>query len=370
MIGATRSAAKSREVHAGPPGREGPDLAARFVVRAAILAPSVHNTQPWRFVDRPGGLELWADRARLLTMADPTGREMVISCGAALFNARLAVRSLGFTPLVRLLPDPAYPDLLARIGWGSGTAPRPYEDLLYRTIPRRHTHRGAFLTTPLPPMLTTVLAGIARHEGAGLRVVSDLAQRRRLAEHIEVAEAAQRRDPRISGELLAWVASPTGERRDGLSPGSYPIQPDGLEFASRDFAAATRWGRRRQGRQNADPDTAHPAAVGTVAVLVTREDRRLDWLLAGQALQHVLLHAETAGVSAAFHTQPLELPYLRAAMHRDLCGHAQMVLRLGRPAHRLRSRRRPVTDVLSGEQNPSTEHDPGTTRPLRHGARS
>ncbi|MFD0899146.1 Acg family FMN-binding oxidoreductase [Actinomadura sediminis] len=373
MIGATRSAAKSRDARARPPEREGPDLAARFVVRAAILAPSVHNTQPWRFVDRPGGLELWADRARLLPIADPAGREMVISCGAALFNARLAVRSLGFTPLVRLVPDPAYPDLLARIGWGSGTAPRPYEDLLYRTIPRRHTYRGAFLTTPLPPMLTTVLAGIARHEGAGLRVVSDLAQLRRLAEHVEVAEAAQRRDPRIAGELLAWVASPTGERRDGLSPGSYPIQPDGLAFAARDFAAATRWGRSRQGRQSTDPDAAQgadPAAVGTVAVLVTRGDRRLDWLLAGQALQHVLLHAETAGVSAAFYTQPLELPYLRAAMHRDLRGHAQMLLRLGRPARRLRSRRRPVTDVLSGERNPSAEPGPGIPSSLRGGAGS
>ncbi|URN01104.1 hypothetical protein LUW76_46135 [Actinomadura madurae] len=87
-----------------------------------------------------------------------------------------------------------------------------------------------------------------------------------------------------------------------------------------------------------------------MAVLTTRQDRRTDWLLAGQALQHVLLHAATLEVSAAFHTQPLELPYLRAAVRRDLvCGHPQMVLRLGHAARRLRSRRRPVGDVLSGD---------------------
>lgn len=153
MVEATRISAKHHGTLGRPFGTERPDLAARFVVRAAILAPSINNTQPWRFVERPQGLELWADRARLLPIADPAGRELLISCGASLFNARLAVRRLGFTPQVRLLPDPAEPDLLARVTWGTRRAPRPYEELLYRTIPHRHTHRGRFLATPLPPML-------------------------------------------------------------------------------------------------------------------------------------------------------------------------------------------------------------------------
>ncbi|TDC16180.1 hypothetical protein E1284_13495 [Actinomadura bangladeshensis] len=324
-------------------------MAARFVVRAAILAPSIHNTQPWRFIERSDGLELWADRARLLPIADPGGREMFISCGAALFNARLAVRRLGFTPQVRLLPNPAYPDLLARVTWGTRTAPRPYEELLYRTIPRRRTHRGRFLATPLPPMLPTVLGGIARYEGAGLRVVKDEAQCRHLAEHVQAAEAAQLRDPRVLGELLAWTAPPGSGRVDGLATGSTPIRADVLEFPSRDLAGAPWEAGRDAGDREPGPRTA-PAAVGTVAVLTTREDRRVDWLLAGQALQHVLLHAATLDVSAAFHTQPLESPHLRAAVRRDLvCGHPQMVLRLGHAARRLHSRRRPVADVLSSE---------------------
>ncbi|WP_395109983.1 Acg family FMN-binding oxidoreductase [Actinomadura sp. SCN-SB] len=323
MVSAIRPAAGrgdtvSRRVRAGQ--------AARFVVRAAILAPSAHNTQPWRFIDRPSGLELWADPSRRLRVADAAGREMVISCGAALFNARLAVRHLGFTPRVRLLPDPAHPDLLARITWGARTAPRPYEESLYRAMRHRHTHRGPFLTTALPPTLPTVLAGIARHEGAGLRIVHDDRQRALLEAHVQVAQAIQRLDARFSGELDAWAA-----------PG-------------RDHAAGSPWGfPLPAGRRDADRPV-DPRAVGTVAVLTTREDRRTDWLLAGQALQHVLLHAATAQVSAAFHTQPLELPYLRTAVRRDLgCGHPQMVLRLGHTEHSLPSSRRPVTDVLSAK---------------------
>ncbi|WP_245666775.1 Acg family FMN-binding oxidoreductase [Actinomadura latina] len=350
MVNATRFPTERRDTSAKPFGTGRTDLAARFVARAAILAPSLHNTQPWRFVERPDGLELWADPARRLPIADPGGREMLISCGAALFNARLAVRRLGFTPQVRLLPNPAYPDLLARVTWGTRTAPRPYEDLLYRTIPRRHTHRGRFLATPLPPMLPTVLTGIARYEGAGLRVVKDEAQCRHLAEHVQAAEAAQHCDPRILGELLAWTAPPDSGRVDGLAMGSSPAQADGLEFPSRDLAAGAPWEDERDAGDRELDRRAAPAAVGTVAVLTTREDRRVDWLLAGQALQHVLLHAATLDVSAAFHTQPLELPHLRAAVRRDLvCGHPQMVLRLGHVARRLHSRRRPVADVLSSE---------------------
>lgn len=85
-------------------------------------------------------------------------------------------------------------------------------------------------------------------------------------------------------------------------------------------------------------------------MLTTREDRRVDWLLAGQALQHVLLHAATLDVSAAFHTQPLELPYLRGAIRRDLvCGHPQMLMRLGHVTRHPNNRRRPVADVLGNE---------------------
>ena len=65
---------------------------AGFLVAAAARAPSVHNTQPWRFRAGPDAVELWTDPRRKLR-ADPSGREMLISCGAALFGLRLVIRS-------------------------------------------------------------------------------------------------------------------------------------------------------------------------------------------------------------------------------------------------------------------------------------
>src|SRR5260370_15249739 len=85
---------------------------AGYLIATAARAPSVHNTQPWRFRVRQSAIELYCDQHRKLRL-DPIGREMLISCGAALFGLRLGMRSLGYLPLVRLLPDPARPRVLA-----------------------------------------------------------------------------------------------------------------------------------------------------------------------------------------------------------------------------------------------------------------
>jgi hypothetical protein len=125
---------------------------------------------------------------------------------------------------------------------------------------------------------------------------------------------------------------------------AYPVQPDGLEFATRDFACGTGWGHA-VGRR---PDSLH--ALGVVALLSVREDRRLGWLLAGQALQRLLLHATAHGVSVAFHTQPLELPGTRERIRTEFTGGAypQMLLRLGCGGRAGATLRRPVADTLAG----------------------
>jgi hypothetical protein len=115
------------------------EIAARFVIRAAGLAPSVHNTQPWYFTSDQGVIRLYADPGRGLPEADPAGREMVISCGAALANLSLAMRHLGFTSDVRLLPDLSRSGLLAEIRWGRHAPPTLYENLLYQSMRYRHT---------------------------------------------------------------------------------------------------------------------------------------------------------------------------------------------------------------------------------------
>ena len=143
---------------------------ADYLIATAARAPSVHNTQPWRFRVGQYAIELYADQRRKLRV-DPVGREMLISCGAALFGLRLAVRSLGYLPVVELLPDPARLRLLARVRLGAAEPMTGRERQMLEAMPHRHTHRGPFAPGPLPAGLLAGLQHDALAEGATLALV-------------------------------------------------------------------------------------------------------------------------------------------------------------------------------------------------------
>ena len=316
---------------------------AQFAVEAAIWAPSVHNTQPWWFRADSGGLNLYADLGRRLTVADPAGRELMISCGAALFTARLALRELGHVPETAAWPDASDPALIARLTWPRSAAPAAFEQRLFSQVFERRTHRGGFDPAPLPPELLAVLsAGVAR-DGARL-VVTDARDRALLASAVQVADGVLRQDSRYVQELTAWAPPPLSIRPDGVPSSAYCGQPEHTDpdFPGRDFAHGHQWGSPRFGSATA----YHAAGVGLV--LCTTRDRREDWVNAGQALQRLLLTSTAAGVAAALHSQPVEVAEMRELLRAQLCGgaHPQVVMRLGTVIQTTSSVRRPAADVL------------------------
>ncbi|GHA08905.1 nitroreductase [Streptomyces spiroverticillatus] len=322
-----------------------PGHAANYLVRAAVTAPSLHNTQPWRFASRGDDeITLYADSARRLPLADPDGREMVISCGAALFNLRLAMRHLGFLPVVRPYPQPGVPALLARIRWGPYARATDEEELMYRAMAQRHTHRGLFQATPLPLQLIDGLGRNARREGGELFMPRGSAERLWLGTLVQEAETCQRDDPRHAAELARWAAAPGTRRLDGVPVEARAFPPDCAPYAGRDFTGSAPSDGRSGIRATTWPDSA-----GLVAVLTTPRDTRQDWLRAGQSLQSVLLFAAAHKVSAAFHTQPLELPAYRDSIRRSMVPgqYPQVIMRLGHTVHAVGAARRPVADVLS-----------------------
>ena len=333
----------------GPSASPGPLTAeeiARYVVAAAVWAPSVHNTQPWRFTADGQQISLHADADRQLPVADPDGREMMISCGAALFTARLALRSLGYLPETSVLPDPGQALLVARVSWQRREACTEFEQELFGQVRQRRTHRGGFDLVPLPPNLLAALRQGAARYRAMLRIVADDGRRAALAAAVETAERAQRLDSQRVRELARWAPAPGGTRTDGVPPTSYPAHAEHTDpdFPSRDFAHGHGWGL--------PPLSAAPLfrSAGVAALLTTARDRPADWINAGQALQRILLTASTVGVAAALHTQPLELGWLRESIRAQLSDGAypQLVLRFGAVTQTAASVRRPLDDVLPG----------------------
>ncbi|HEY6278678.1 MAG TPA: nitroreductase family protein, partial [Streptosporangiaceae bacterium] len=273
-----------------------------WLLATASRAPSVHNTQPWQFKVDDYAIELHADPDVRLRV-DRGGREMLISCGAALFGLRLAVRGLGYLPDVDLLPDKTQPDLLpdktqpdliARVTLGREVAATEREKQLLAAIPHRHTHRGAFEPGTLPAGLLPGLQHDALSEEATLAIVGGPTAYPKLAALVADASRVQALSPVAREEVLRWSRAAGSRARDGVSALAFPQTPDTGpgRLAQRDFDLGRHIGRLPA----ADPAGPPPAAT---AVLLTRGDSRADWLHAGQALHRVLLHAATVWVFAS-----------------------------------------------------------------------
>ena len=316
---------------------------ARYVVGEAVWAPSVHNTQPWWFSADSAGLSLYTDPARQLTVADPDGREMLISCGAALFTARLALRTAGYIPQARILPDPARPLLVARLSWQGRAAPTGYECRLAAQVRSRRTHRGGFDPLPLAPELLAVLKECAGRYGAVLRVITDEGTRAALAEVVQTAERALELDSAHVRERAAWTSPPGSTRADGVPATAYPARAERTSpyFPSPDFARGRGWGQ--------PPLSMVPGrSAGVVCLLATGSDGPADWVNAGQALQRILLTGAAWGVASALHSQPFELGWGRELTYPRLAGSLcpQLLLRIGTTIQTAAGVRRPPESVL------------------------
>ncbi|MEV0533556.1 nitroreductase family protein [Kitasatospora sp. NPDC050463] len=314
------------------------------LVSAAVAAPSIHNTQPWHFRLEPETslLEVRAVRERAVPAADPQGRAMHISVGAAVLNLRVAASHLGRAPEVRLLPDPADPDLFATIRL-DGTSPirAPGAEALSDAIWRRHSIRTPFTGEPVPADLLDRLVTAARAEEATLR----LPGREETARLLELSAEAERRnttDPAQWTESRSWI-------RSGEVP-AYGIPARALGPQDRDGHLPMRDYAAIRSAEHRPPATFEHEPL--IAVLSTEHDRPEDWLRAGIALEHVLLEATVHGVRASLLHQVMEWPELRWAAREPHLGpeYVQMLIRLGYGPEGTATPRLAAADVL----------DPGT----------
>ena len=309
----------------------------RHVVQAAALAPSVHNTQPWVFVTRRGALELHADPQRRLEVLDPDGRQLHLSCGAALFHARIAARALGLSVEVHLLPDPDQPTHLATLVLSHGPRATDEDTRLAVAILRRHTHRAAFQARPVPDDLIQQLRRDAEAECALIHFVTEEDQLIALEVLLARADAHEEADPRYRDELRSWV------RDDSL-------HEDGIPAALVQSAAGSSL-RQRDFTLSRTPDvsgTAPAADSPAVVVLASDDDTPVSWLQAGQALSALLLRAADAGIQAQPLGQVTDVLGYRLALRNALgmVATPQLVLRLGFATACTPTPRRPVDEVL------------------------
>jgi nitroreductase len=321
-----------------------------FLLKYAVLAPSGHNTQPWRFRISGSAVDIYGDFSRAMPLHDPDNRELVMSCGAALLNLRVAVRNFGLTAMSEICPDPDAPELLARLKLTGEALSGRTDHKLFKAIPDRRTARVPFESRPIPRALLYRWQRAAAYEEAAMHILESEEERRALAGMVAEGDRCLTASPEYRNELARWIRSNTALGRDGL-PG-YSV---GLGDLSSRVAARTVF---PFGGDLARRDTDLVRHAPAFVVLGTEEDTPEAWMIAGQALGRVLLAAQSEGVSASFFLQPIELPHLRQRLMDLLPGEVgfpQITFRLGYAQRVPPTPRRPLSDVVSVDSSAGTK---------------
>ncbi|MEU6420394.1 nitroreductase [Streptomyces spiralis] len=279
------------------------------LVEAACAAPSLRNAQPWKFwfLHDSRSVRLYADPERRLPHIDPEQCGLHIGCGAALFNLRVAAAAAGRDPIVRLLPDPSDPTLLAEVCLTTTDHPDETLARLHPAIARRHTSRRVIHDDDIPATVRDTLCDAALREGARL-IFPDAQFVRLILQLVREIESSGVPEP----------GAPSRERDFG----TVPMVP---------------------GRSRA-PFDDRPR----IALLGTTHNRPVDWLTAGQALERVLLESTQDGLVTSLAFQPFQWPGLRwtEGDPTSAMEHIHMVLHLGHGPQGYPTSRRPVSEVL------------------------
>jgi len=284
---------------------------------AAGYAPSIHNTQPWRWLVGSDTLDLYLDRSRVLAVTDPDTRLATLSCGAALHHARTVLAAEGWHVTIARMPDAADQDHLAHLRVYAPAPVDPEAVRRVRTIPLRHTDRRPAMGPPVGPEDLRAISATVQAEAAWLHILRP----EQVIELAAAADHAQRTDagvPEWRTELAYWTG---GARLTGT----------GIPNAASPHARETTVSGPDVGERGDRPVSAEYDRAARFAILYGRSDEARDWLRAGEALSAGWLTATERGISVMPLSAPVEVMGTREAMRRHLSylNHPYLVLRLG-----------------------------------------
>ncbi|MEO1401647.1 MAG: hypothetical protein AAFV72_10430 [Cyanobacteria bacterium J06635_1] len=326
------------------------------MVYYATLAPSHYNSQPWQFEIKDHTIRLFPDRSRQLLVSDPDQRAVMIGLGSALENLLLSASHLGYETAVRYFPEgqSVVVQLQPPLENSSEDMPEPSPaavkalNLFQAMLQRRSTY-APYRGSPVPSDRLAQLEVVTASADVGVQLLTAYRQLRKASDAVQAASLYQYSNPAFLNERLKWLRF---NETDAVR------HRDGLFYRCLGKATVPRWwGAQRLNHIDANVEASQAARLtqqaSGLALIVTRSDDAIAWVKAGRAYERFALQATALGLKTSLHNQVIEVPQVRSQIRRtfDLQdNYPQLLVRFGHGPDRVRSLRRPLSEVLTSDQ--------------------
>ncbi len=299
----------------------------KFLLRYAILAPSTHNSQPWRFKVSGNSCKLYFDPEYFTRIkeADPTGRDLYISLGYCLEYLILAGTQFGIYRDVQIFPaespsgiQAGRENLVAEVFFEDRFSDRNTAlaaDSALDLMVRRVNTRGLFEKKSVSPTTLQTLAAIAKpYEQIGFctDMITDPEKIRSIADLTRRGLRLAYKNSAFRKEMFGWINNSFSKRREGL-PGYALKMPALLSLI---FPFIMRWFNIGAflGKVNAASVTSAPL----LCIISARDDAKEAWLSVGRLSAHLMLKATRAGLKTSIFVAAIEMGDLSKELRRIL----------------------------------------------------
>lgn len=295
----------------------------------AVLAPSSHNTQPWRFTVDGNSIVISPDLKRRLTASDSTNRELYISLGAATANLQIAARYFGWKTAEVVEEREGVASI--RIELQAGYKRTPEDIALFKTITKRLSNRRSHQKKVIPQEMRDAITYLTEDSSVQIELVEDGERKSQIGELTGEGEERVFSEINFRNELEKWVRPSSTKDNDGM-PISGLVSPSGMLpnfFIEKGFWAVVRSGI---GSGEAAEITKKLISQQTAAVgIISAPDDPESWMKTGEVFEKIALKATSLGLSVSVLAVLIETGEFHKELQSvaNLKDRPQMMFRLG-----------------------------------------
>ncbi len=313
------------------------------LVRYATLAPSGHNTQPWKFSLTEDSIRICPDFTRRLPVVDPDDRELYISLGCALENLVIAARHAGYDQEVEYFPagEPSK-CLLITLNHTNAAG----DNTLFEAISKRYTNRREYNKQQIPTADLNKLESVPKEDGVTSLVLTEPEHIEQIIELVKEGNRVQMNDAAFMHELISWIRFSDSEAEEHL---------DGLASRAMGRSPAPNWLGRMfmrlfvSAKSQSKTDEKNIRSASALMVIISEKNDKNSWVDVGRSFERIALTMTALNIKNAHLNQPCEVPQLKTRLQQHLAlgsAHPQLLLRIGYADALPHSPRRPVQQVL------------------------